>query len=109
MEKDSIALCQVLDACFLPMVIRGDILTPNSSQLLVYQSAECWHFFPSIPLSVDCVILTRHLHGRLRWMMVDDAITKIAFEEVIHNQICHWRKRSSDIFCKPVTYVKLRE
>lgn len=49
MEKDSVVLCQDLDACFLPMVVRGGVLTPNSSQVLEYKSAECWHFFPAIP------------------------------------------------------------
>lgn len=67
MEKDLV--CQVLDACFLPMVVRGDILTPNFYRLLAYQSAECWHFFPSI-LSVCGLCNSQQASSQ--WAQVDD-------------------------------------
>lgn len=69
MEKDSIVLCQVLDACFLPIVVRADILTPNSSQLLEYQSAKFWHFSPSIP--PVCGLCHSH-QASSQWAQVDD-------------------------------------
>lgn len=73
--------------------------TPAGSKLPKYQSAERRHLFPSIP---PCLWTLSSLTGiftvvSCEWWQIM-LQSKIASKEILHNQIWHWRKRSSDFF-----------